>query len=86
MFTGGGVTAGIDLALTVMAEVAGEDHARAVQLAVEYAPQPPFDTGRPEQAPPRILATAHSRIVAVRAARDAAIAAAAVRLRLRGAN
>ena len=55
VFTGGGVTAGIDFALTIMAEIAGPDHAQAVQLGVEYAPAPPFDAGRPETAPPAIL-------------------------------
>jgi transcriptional regulator GlxA family with amidase domain len=56
VFTGGGVTAGIDLALTVIAEVAGEAAAQAVQLGIEYAPAPPFDAGRPETAPPAVLA------------------------------
>lgn len=50
VITGGGVTAGIDLALTVIAELAGEDVARRVQLGLEYAPEPPFDSGRPELA------------------------------------
>ncbi|MFZ1869029.1 MAG: DJ-1/PfpI family protein, partial [Steroidobacteraceae bacterium] len=50
--TGGGVTAGIDMALTVLAEIAGVDHAQTVQLAIEYAPMPPFDSGRPESARP----------------------------------
>ena len=48
--TGGGVTAGIDFALALMAEIAGEDHARAVQLALEYDPAPPFDGGSPAKA------------------------------------
>lgn len=48
--TGGGVTAGIDFALTLMAAIAGEDHAKAVQLALEYDPAPPFDTGTPAKA------------------------------------
>lgn len=48
--TGGGVTAGIDFALALMAEIAGEDHARAVQLALEYDPAPPFDGGCPAKA------------------------------------
>ena len=56
VFTGGGVTAGIDMALSVSAEIAGAAHAREVQLAMEYAPQPPFDCGRPEQAPAETLA------------------------------
>jgi transcriptional regulator GlxA family with amidase domain len=55
VFTGGGVTAGIDFALTVVAEIAGPDVAQAVQLAVEYAPDPPFTAGRPETAPPAVL-------------------------------
>ncbi len=50
VITGGGVTAGIDFALTVMADIAGERIARAIQLAVEYAPAPPFDSGTPEAA------------------------------------
>jgi cyclohexyl-isocyanide hydratase len=48
--TGGGVTAGIDFALALMAQIAGEDHARAVQLALEYDPAPPFDGGSPDKA------------------------------------
>jgi putative intracellular protease/amidase len=48
--TGGGVTAGIDLGLTIAAELRGEDYARRVQLVLEYAPKPPFDAGDPERA------------------------------------
>lgn len=48
--TGGGVTAGIDFALSVIEEVRGADEAKAVQLAYEYAPQPPFDSGTPATA------------------------------------
>ena len=48
--TGGGVTAGIDFALTLTALLRGEDHARMVQLGFEYDPQPPFDAGSPERA------------------------------------
>ncbi|KQY35765.1 thiamine biosynthesis protein ThiJ [Caulobacter sp. Root487D2Y] len=55
VITGGGVTAGVDFALTVAAEVAGEETAQAIQLAVEYAPAPPFHAGRPETAPPAVL-------------------------------
>ena len=77
VFTGGGVTAGIDMALTVMAEVAGRDHAEAVQLAIEYAPAPPFDPGRPELAREPILRAAVERLNALRAGRDAAIRRAA---------
>ncbi len=48
--TGGGVTAGIDLALRVVAEIAGRDTAEAIQLAIEYDPRPPFDAGSPHRA------------------------------------
>lgn len=54
--TGGGVTAGIDFALTLMAQVRGEAHARLVQLALEYDPQPPFDSGSPERAGEALMA------------------------------
>jgi len=48
--TGGGVTAGIDFGLALMAEIAGEEVAKAVQLGLEYAPKPPFDSGTPDTA------------------------------------
>jgi transcriptional regulator GlxA family with amidase domain len=51
IITGGGVTAGIDFALTVLAEIAGEETAQMIQLGLEYAPAPPFNAGRPELAP-----------------------------------
>lgn len=50
IITGGGVTAGIDFAFTVLAEIAGEDFAQTVQLGLEYAPAPPFDSGHPSTA------------------------------------
>jgi transcriptional regulator GlxA family with amidase domain len=56
IITGGGVTAGLDFALVVLAEVAGAEYAQTVQLALEYAPDPPFAAGRPELAPPGVLA------------------------------
>lgn len=56
VLTGGGVTAGIDFALTLAAEIAGPEVAQAIQLALEYAPAPPFDSGRPETAPEGVLA------------------------------
>jgi putative intracellular protease/amidase len=80
IFTGGGVTAGIDLALTVIAEAAGEDAAQAVQLAIEYAPAPPFDSGRPETAPAAVLAGVQRVMDAAMADRRAAAEAAAARL------
>ena len=56
IFTGGGVTAGIDFALVLAAEIAGPETAQAIQLTLEYAPAPPFNAGRPDTAPPEILA------------------------------
>jgi cyclohexyl-isocyanide hydratase len=48
--SGGGVTAGIDFAFVLAAELAGEDTAGTLQLALEYDPRPPFDSGSPEKA------------------------------------
>jgi cyclohexyl-isocyanide hydratase len=78
--TGGGVTAGIDFALSLAAEIAGPEVAQAIQLSIEYAPAPPFDAGRPESAPPEILARATERYAAGAAQRRAAVEAAAARL------
>jgi len=50
VITAGGVTSGIDFALTLIARVAGEDVARAVQLALEYDPAPPFPGGHPDSS------------------------------------
>lgn len=80
VFTGGGVTAGIDMALTLMAELAGPEHAQAVQLGIEYAPAPPFDCGRPEQAPPAIAQAVRQRLDKLRADRIDACQRAAARL------
>jgi len=55
IFTGGGVTAGIDFAFTLAAEIAGEEVAKAIQLGLEYDPAPPFDAGSPEKAPAPVL-------------------------------
>jgi cyclohexyl-isocyanide hydratase len=52
--TGGGVTAGIDFGLTLLAQLRGEQAARVTQLAMEYDPQPPFDAGSPRAAGPEI--------------------------------
>ena len=56
LFTGGGVTAGIDFALTVIAALKGESLAQALQLGLEYDPQPPFESGHPIKAAPDVLA------------------------------
>jgi cyclohexyl-isocyanide hydratase len=75
LFTGGGVTAGIDFALTLAAELVGRDAAQAIQLHLEYAPEPPFDAGTPETAPAAVLALVRKRSAAVRAEREALVAA-----------
>ena len=53
--TGAGVSSGIDFALALVAELRGADAARAIQLAIEYDPQPPFDAGSPKKAPAEIV-------------------------------
>lgn len=53
--TGGGVTAGIDFALTLAAELCGEEMAQAIQLGIEYNPNPPFQAGSPNSAPPSLV-------------------------------
>jgi transcriptional regulator GlxA family with amidase domain len=53
--TAAGVTAGIDMALTLAAKIAGEEVAQAIQLGIEYDPQPPFDAGSPQKAPADIV-------------------------------
>lgn len=55
IMTGAGVSAGIDMALTLAAAVAGEDYARTLQLMMEYDPAPPFDAGSPEKAGPETM-------------------------------
>lgn len=51
VFTAGGVTAGIDFAFGIVAELAGPEVAQAIQLGIEYDPSPPFDAGHPDKAP-----------------------------------
>jgi cyclohexyl-isocyanide hydratase len=79
--TGGGVTAGLDFGLAMIAALRGEEHARLAQLGVEYDPQPPFDSGSPAAAGPERV----RRIEAFSAKevewRSARIRAAAERLR-----
>jgi transcriptional regulator GlxA family with amidase domain len=64
--TAAGVSAGIDMALALVAEIAGEPVAQAIQLGIEYDPHPPFDAGAPHKAPAEIVALlrANSRFVA----------------------
>jgi cyclohexyl-isocyanide hydratase len=81
IITGGGVTAGIDFALTLVAEMAGADVAQMIQLGIEYAPAPPFDAGDPVTAAPEILARVQQRNAEVLPQRRRAVEAAAARLR-----
>jgi cyclohexyl-isocyanide hydratase len=80
IITGGGVTAGIDFGLVVAAEIAGEKVAQAIQLGIEYAPAPPFNAGRPETAPPDVLALVNDRNAAILPKRLAQAKEAAARL------
>jgi cyclohexyl-isocyanide hydratase len=58
LITGGGVTAGIDFALDIIARLAGRTEAETVQLKLEYAPAPPFNAGTPHTAPAEVIAKA----------------------------
>ena len=60
--TGGGVTAGIDFGLRLLAELRDEATAKVAQLFLEYDPEPPFDGGRPERVGPEILQAARDRL------------------------
>jgi len=62
--TGGGVTAGIDFGLVLLAKLRGDDAARLTQLAMEYDPEPPFDAGSPRAAGPAIIEQAMSMMAA----------------------
>jgi len=79
VITGGGVTSGLDFALTVAAELYGADAARRVQLTMEYDPHPPFDAGSPDrpEADPAQVAQARA---AARASREPVVRRAANRL------
>jgi cyclohexyl-isocyanide hydratase len=81
IITGGGVTAGIDFALTVVAEIAGPQFAQALQLGLEYAPQPPFNAGSPDTAPPEVLAAVRMRLADNVARHAGEVREAAARLR-----
>jgi putative intracellular protease/amidase len=53
--TAAGVSSGIDMGLTLLGRIAGDEHAQAVQLMTEYDPQPPYDAGSPEKAPAHLV-------------------------------
>ena len=80
LITGGGVTAGIDFGLHVVARLWGQAVAERVQLGLEYAPAPPFDSGSPLRAPPARVDEVQQASAAMQAAREAVVARAAARL------
>jgi len=53
--TAAGVSSGIDMGLTLLGRIAGDEHAQAVQLLTEYDPQPPYDAGSPQKAPAQLV-------------------------------
>jgi cyclohexyl-isocyanide hydratase len=75
-----GVTAGIDGALRLAAELRGDDVAKGIQLHMVYAPEPPFDSGTPETAPPAILAETKASFAGITAQREATARRVADRL------
>ncbi|TAL84036.1 MAG: DJ-1/PfpI family protein [Beijerinckiaceae bacterium] len=74
LITAGGVTAGIDFGLTIVAELAGSEEAETIQLGLEYNPEPPFNAGTPKTASASVLAAARQRGAASRQARQAILA------------
>ncbi|HEY3815030.1 MAG TPA: DJ-1/PfpI family protein [Caulobacteraceae bacterium] len=82
LFTGGGITAGIDFGLTVAAEIAGDEVARSIQLMMEYDPQPPFEAGSPEKAPREVVERFEGALADNLKARREAAERAAARLSL----
>lgn len=83
LFTGGGITAGIDFALTLAEELVGADKAQLIQLQLEYAPAPPFDAGSPETAPSAVIEEARKRAAPSLKLRTEITERAAARLNLR---
>ena len=78
--TGGGVTAGIDFALTLVSILFDRATAEAIQLRLEYNPAPPFNAGSPDTAPPELLARIKERIAPAQARRGEAVHRAAARM------
>ena len=81
--TGGGVTAGIDFALALTAAIRGDDFAKAVQLGLEYDPQPPFDSGSPERAGDELAETVRERTRRLAPEREQRVRSVAEELRFR---
>ena len=74
LITAGGVTAGVDFGLLLVARLLGKLEAEIVQLSLEYAPAPPFRSGTPAEASPEVLAGAKERLAVSRAARESLFA------------
>lgn len=68
VITAGGVTSGIDFGLTVVAEIAGATVAQAIQLGIEYDPDPPFSSGHPDRASDAVKAAVFPRYEKARTA------------------
>jgi cyclohexyl-isocyanide hydratase len=79
--TGGGVTAGIDFGLALVAAIKGDDYARFVQLSLEYDPAPPFDSGSPHKASKEVLERYRDMAARLAADRPERYRAAAARLK-----
>jgi len=77
-----GVTAGIDGALRLAAELRGEEAAQTIQLDMAYAPEPPFNSGTPETAPPQILERARQSVASITAKREETARRIAAKLRI----
>lgn len=82
LFSCGGVTAGIDVALTVVARAFGEELAKAIQLQLEYDPKPPFDGGTPGRADPDTVLAVERRMAERRKRRAVLVSAAAERMEI----
>ncbi|CAB3810628.1 DJ-1/PfpI family protein [Paraburkholderia fynbosensis] len=80
VITGGGITAGIDFALTLLAELRGVDAAQSAQLLLEYAPEPPFQAGLPETAPSHVREAVLARMAASLSDAERRVATIAQRL------
>lgn len=78
--TGGGVTAGIDLGLTVVSELVNQQAAETIQLRLEYNPAPPFNAGSPDSAPAEVLAIMQDRIKVAKQNRLDIVSQAAARM------
>ncbi|MGX1322420.1 cyclohexyl-isocyanide hydratase [Bradyrhizobium sp. USDA 377] len=79
--TGGGVTAGIDFALTLVSILVNRTAAEAIQLGIEYNPAPPFNSGSPDTAPAEVVAVVKQRIEPLQAYRLDAVERAAARVK-----